>query len=283
MDSLPVNVVLPPRWDAALALEYQWRNGRSVLARRAHHGPLRVQRDLYPEGPGTCHTIVVHPPGGIAGGDHLRIRARLGTSAAALLTTPGAGKWYRANGRAARQVLEFDLATGAALEWLPQETIVFDGADADLRCRVQMGAGSTYLGWDVLCLGRRASAERFTSGCIQVGTEIWQDQRCLWIERGRLLGGDAMLTSPVGLGGASVCATMLAAGSQVDAEVVAACRSVAAGPAARAGITQLPNLVIARWLGDSSEDAKRYFLHLWTVLRPALRQCAAVPPRIWAT
>src|SRR5262245_64528023 len=97
-------------WRAELALEFERRAGRSVLARRRHDGPLVVQKPLYPEGGEVCHTIVVHPPGGIAGGDDLSISAAVAEGAAALLTTPGAAKWYRSAGPWAAQRVLFDVA-----------------------------------------------------------------------------------------------------------------------------------------------------------------------------
>jgi urease accessory protein len=292
-------------WEAALELGYERRGERSALVHRAHRGPLRVQRDLYPEGPDTCHTIVVHPPGGIAGGDQLQLDVRCGAGAAALLTTPGAGKWYRGHGRRARQRLTFTVEDGGSLEWLPQETIVFDGALAELSCRVELGRGSVYLGWEILCLGRQACGERFTTGELRLGTELWRKAepagaagaagaaRCLWRERGRLRGGDALLSSPVGLGDAPVCATLiaagpafdLAAGDAPDPRLLAACRAVdeGGGQGGRGAVTCLPGLLIARWLGDSSEQARHHLARLWHLLRPALRQRAATLPRIWAT
>lgn len=271
------------RWDASLALDYAWRDGRTVLARREHQGPLRVQRDLYPEGQETCHTIILHPPGGIAGGDTLAIRAGMGQQAAALLTTPGATKWYGTLGPEARQMLDFTLGAGAALEWLPQETIVFDGARAVTHTCVRLEGESVYLGWEIVCLGRQASGERFERGMFKFNTDIWKDDVRLWGERGAICGGDALLESPVGLAGHTVCATLVAAGKDIDNGTLAACRAIAHGAGAQAGITRLPEVCIARWIGDAGEEARHYFAKLWAVLRPALRARAAVMPRIWST
>ncbi len=281
--AIPHHALGAPHWEAQLSLEYQRRAGRTVLSRRSHSGPLRVQRDLYPEGEGTCHTIVVHPPGGIAGGDSLKVSARLGPRSAALLTTPGAGKWYRTQASPACQSLEFELAAGASLEWLPQETILFDGAVAQMKTRVQLAGDAAYTGWEILCFGRAASGQRFASGLLRQNTEIFADGDRLWAEQAQMAGDDPLFASPVGLQGHAVCGTLLAAGREVSNAVLAACRQVPAGGGACAGVTRLPRVLIARWLGDAGEDARRYFSALWAVLRPAMKGCAAVEPRIWST
>lgn len=279
----PLHGLAFPHWEARLALEYQRRADRTVLARRSHRGPLRVQRDLYPEGEGTCHTIVVHPPGGIAGGDTLQVNAMLGPRSAALLTTPGAGKWYRTEGAPARQSLEFELAAGASLEWLPQETILFDGAIAQMSTRVQLAEGAVYTGWEILCFGRAASGHRYATGLFRQNTEVFADGKRLWSEQAQVAGDDPLFASPIGLQGHAVCGTLLAAGRDVSNDVLNACRAVPAGHGASAGVTRLPRVLIARWLGDAGEDARRYFSALWAHLRPAIKGCAAIEPRIWST
>src|SRR5712664_2458167 len=138
---MPPDVALPAaRWRARLALAFERRAARSVLASREHDGPLVVQKPLYPEGDAVCHAIVVHPPAGIAGGDELEIGARAAEGAHALLTTPGAARWYRTAGPWASQCLDLEIADGACIEWLPQETLVYDGALADLRTEVRLAA-----------------------------------------------------------------------------------------------------------------------------------------------
>src|SRR3982075_4786468 len=102
-------------WKAELRLEFERREGRTVLAKRRHEGPLVVQKPLYPEGDAVGHAIVVHPPAGIAGGDELEFSARADEGAHALLTTPGAGKWYRSGGAWARQRLQVARRGGGRL------------------------------------------------------------------------------------------------------------------------------------------------------------------------
>jgi len=262
-------------WKAELALRFERTGGRSVLAARRHDGPLVVQKPLYPEGDAVCHAIVVHPPAGIAGGDELELDVSLGAGAHALLTTPGAGKWYRSAGPRARQRLAFEVRAGAILESLPQETIVFDGALATLESEVRLAGDARYLGWEILCLGRTGSGERFARGEIRLDNRLYLDGKLAWLERGRIEGGGRLLDSPAGLRGHPVCATLVAAGAHFD---LAACRAIE-----DLAVTQLPQVLVARYLGDSSERAKHLLARLWAVLRPALAGREAVEPRIWRT
>jgi urease accessory protein len=271
-------------WKAELALGFERRPTGTVLAKRAHFGPLRVQKALYPEGPEVCHTIVLHPPSGIAGGDELEIGVQLGANSHALLTTPGAGKWYRSTGALATQTLRFDLAENSVLEWLPQETIVFNAALANMRTEVALASGACFFGQEVICLGRRAMNERFDQGHLHLGTDIRLGDQLLWHERGQLEGDSMLMRSPTGLAGFSVSATLLVAGREIAKDTLAACREKPVQESeARHGLTALPNLLVARYLGHSSEAAKAWFADLWTVLRPALIAKKAEIPRIWST
>lgn len=275
----------PVHWDAAIALGFTRVGGGTLLAERRHSGPLRVQKALYPEGPAVCQTILLHPPSGIAGGDRLRVTVAAGPGTHAQITTPGAGKWYRSGGEEASQTLDFTVGDDAILEWLPQETIVFDGARSRMETHVRLGGGSRYLGWEILCLGRSACGERFAHGLIRLHTRIERDGRPLWLERGRLDGDDPLLASPAGWAGTSVGGTLLATfPAHVEiAPVLAACRAIAPADGAEHGVTALPDLLIARYLGHSSEAARDWFAEMWSLLRPPLLGRPAVRPRIWNT
>ena len=267
-------------WKARLDLGFSAEEGRSLLSHRRHDGPLVVQKPLYPEGHAVCHAIVVHPPGGIAGGDALSLSIDVGEHAAALLTTPGAAKWYRSAGPLATQELRFRVR--GSLEWLPQETIVFDGARAELATSIDLAPGATFLGWDLVCLGRRGSGERFARGRFAFDTRLRRDGRLLWMERGAIEGGSRLLASPAGLGGRSVYGTLVLAAEGVAAAEVAACRMLSPEEGEGA-VTRLPGVLLARYLGDSGESARDYFRRLWHILRPAVAGREACDPRIWAT
>ena len=266
-------------WQASLRLGFR-RDGAVIrLAQREHSGPLRVQKALYPEDPAICHAIVVHPPGGVVGGDRLAIAAHVGDNAHAFLTTPGAAKWYRANGKVAQQHVTLDVAAGGSLEWLPQETIFFNDAHVGLEHHVTLAPDAAYLGCEILCLGRRAAGETFAAGRIGQRTSIRRGGRLLWWEQGALT--PALRDSPVGMAGASVCATLLACGPQVPPDVLQAVRALADVP--HFGATRMKHVFVVRWLGDDSEAARDIMLAAWRLLRPAVLGRAPTDPRSWRT
>ena len=269
-------------WRGELALEFAKRGGRTTLAHRRHDGPLVVQKPLYPEGDGVCHTILVHPPGGIAGGDQLFFDARAGADTHVLLTTPAAGKWYRSIGPWATQTTRIEAARRACVEWLPQETIVFDRARAAITLDVELDAEAVFIGWEILCLGRAGAGERYLEGECRFHSRISREHKVIWFERGSMPAGGLFCTSAAGLGGATVFGTMVAAAAGVNRDLVTACRSEAP-LRGRAAVTQVPGVLVARYVGDSSESASHYFQRVWTRVRPALTGRAAVTPRIWNT
>jgi urease accessory protein len=264
---------LAASWKARLSLGFAATAGRSALARREQDGPLVVQKPLYPEGPEICHAIIVHPPGGIAGGDELTLHFDCASGAHALLTTPGAGKWYRSAGARAAQSLDFRVA--GKLEWLPRETIVFDGALAELSAHIHLGSDARFIGWEIVCLGRRGAGERYERGRLTLSTRIERDGALLFAERGEIAAGGPLMRSPAGLAGCSVFGTFIATGDGLAADARSAAPALA--------LTQLPGLLIGRYLGDSSEEALRSFIALWQHVRPLVAGRAAVAPRIWAT
>ena len=273
------SALFTPSWHAELELAYGRFGDATRPVLRRHQGPLRVQKHLYAEGPQVCQHIIVHPPGGIAGGDQLNISASVGEQAWAQLTSPGAAKWYRANGPAFQQIA-LQVAAGATLEWLPQESIVYGGAQAQLQTRIDLEGDARLCYWDMVALGRPASGERFDSGEFRSRLDIRRDGQLLWHERQRIAGGDGLLDSPIGLGGRPVFATLLITG-EVAPELLEQCREQPCP--GRGDLTQLPGLLVARCLADEALHARAWLIRLWQLLRPALLGREAVPPRIWNT
>jgi urease accessory protein len=282
----PMSNVSHTPLQARLSLGFSEDSGTTRLVDRDHFGPLLVQKPLYPEGREVCHAVIIHPPGGVVGGDELEITANVGKAAQVQVTTPGAAKWYKANGHVSHQNIRLNVGAGGSLEWVPQETIFFDNADLVLDHQVRLEKDANYIGCEILCFGRTASGESFNGGRIRQRTRIYRDGKLIWLEQIRLLGGSPAMKGPLALAGRTVCATLILTGKAIPRELIELSREGAesiAGDANRVGVSQLKSAVVARYLGDSSETARRVMLHVWGLFRPAMLGRAAIVPRMWNT
>jgi urease accessory protein len=273
-------------WNAALELGFVADGGATRLARRAHRGPFVVQRPFFPEGRGVCHVYLLHPPGGLVGGDELRLDLRVGPAAHTLVTTPAAGKAYRTLGPLARQSHALTVEAGGTLEWLPQETIVYDGASVELETRVELAPDARFFGAETLCFGLPARREPFAHGSCRQIFDLRRDGAPILIERGRFAGGAQVQTAAWGLGGATVL-TLIVAAPAPEAAIVDELRALAAAtpPGDRAAVTVLGDgtALVVRHLGGRAERARAFAQSVWQSVRPALLGRIARTPRIWAT
>ncbi len=271
---------------ARLSLEFADDAGTTRLVGREHFGPLLVQKPLYPEGREVCQVVIIHPPGGVVGGDELEIVAKVGTSANAQITTPGAAKWYKANGHVSHQNIRLDVGAGGSLEWVPQETIFFDNAHVELDHCVLLEKDASYISCEILCFGRTAFGESFSGGQIRQRTRIHRDGKLVWFEQLRLLGGSPAMKASLILADSTVCATLIAVGKAVPGALLHEAREGAGAIANGAGcfgVSQSKQIVVARYLGNSSETARRLMLHVWELLRPAMLGRQLAVPRLWNT
>jgi len=269
-------------WNAHLALRFEREGTRSVLRSRSHTGPLRVQKPLYPEDDPVCQVVLVHPPAGIVAGDSLTIDVEAGPLTHVQTTTPGAAKWYGSTGPIATASTTIRALAGALVEWIPLETIVYDGARARVRLAIELAGDARFIGWDITCLGRIASGERFSTGWLRQALELRRGGDLVWCDRSVLEGGARALQSGAILGGVPVFGTLIATSDGIDDALLAACRSVRCEDG-RAAVTRLPQVLVARYLGDSVAAARTYFATLWRALRPAFAGREAIYPRIWNT
>lgn len=269
-------------WRARLDLAFERRGERTVLARRQHDGPLVVQKALYPEGDGICHAIVVHPPAGIAGGDELDLALDVREGSHALLTTPGAGKWYRSAGAWARQSTRLTAGAGARAEWLPQETILYEASRARIEWHADLAPDARLIAWDIYCLGRAASGEGFDRGEARIETRIRRGGKLAWVERAHIGPHVGLRGSAAGLASSTVFGTLLASSPSLDAALLPGCRAQLPAQG-ECGVTLASGVLVARYRGASSESARRYFAALWALLRGPVMGIAPCEPRIWRT
>ena len=226
--------------------------------------------------------VIVHPPGGIAGGDVLEIDVCAERHANVQLTTPGAGKWYRGFGREARQSVRIRVADGALCEWLPQENIVFNGALAEMSLDVDLTGDATFCGWDFTCLGRPASGERFDDGVLRQRTVIRRNGTTTFREQAVIEAANQLRNAATVLAGHTAYGSMFVVGGERNDEILSSARAVLA-ECANAGVTWVNKTLVARWVGRSTEEGRDLFTQLWSVLRPWYAGRTALMPRIWAT
>ena len=274
-------------WHAALALDYTLESDRSV-ARFVHDGPLRVLQTLYPEGDAICHNVLVHPPGGLVGGDTLDIRVNVGGGAHALVTTPGATRFYRSEGELALQRTQLRLQAGARMERLPLESILYHGCRAENRLRFELDPGAELLAWDITALGLPHADQPFARGSFLQHIEV----PGVWLEHGLIRADDArLMDGALGLAGQRCMASLFfVAGSALTRErrqaALDAARDVIAAHPLRdlAGVTSpCPQVVVVRVLAPVVEPAMDLLRQLWATWRAHFWQLTAPPPRIWST
>jgi urease accessory protein len=275
-------------WHGHLTLDYRRTTAQRTVVHDTHNGPLRVLQSLYPEGDAICHNVLVHPPGGVVGGDVLKIDVNVQPACHALVTTPGATRFYRSLGEHALQTLTARVADGGRLEWLPLETILYRNTLAENRMRFELAPGAEMMGWDVLALGLPASDEPYDSGRYTQSIEL----PGVWLERGHVDGRDTrLLQSPLGWAGHSVLATMwFACGSAIpparrETLLDGAREVVSTDPLrATAGCTSPhAEVVVLRALAHRVEPAMHLLTAVWKRWRQDAWELGATVPRVWRT
>ena len=273
-------------WRADLKLDYTLESQRTV-ARYLHQGPLRILQSLYPEGDQICHNVLVHPPGGLVGGDTLDIQVNVAEGAHALVSTPSATRFYKSGGQAALQQVTATLAPGSRLEWLPLEAIAYNDCEATNRAIFNLAPTAELMAWDVTALGLPSSDLAFTKGHFQQHLEI----PGVWLERGNLRGDDTRwLNSPLGLAGQKCLASLVfASGHNIEpqraAQALEAAREVLEAHPLRlqAGITCAhPQVIVLRVMSPLVEPSLDLLKQVWAVWRHTLWALPSTPPRIWS-
>lgn len=264
-------------WEAELRLGFSFRSSKTVMTCCEHYGPLTVQRPFYPE-KGICHVYLLHPPGGVVAGDRIKITIMTDDQAQALITTPAAGKFYRSAGKTASQTVLLKVAENASLEWLPQETLIFDGAKVDSSFSIDLANNAAFIGWEILVLGRPAANEGFTNGQANLNWKIMNGEKLLYQERLHL--NAQAFTANWGLQKQASLGTLFA--FPVTVQQLNLVQDLIADHQGR-GVTLLDDLLVCRAIEQRADKLRVFFEQVRDLLRVDLIGQKTCNPRIWAT
>ena len=267
-------------WIAELELRFSKSKSKTFLSTRKHIGPLTIQRPFYPEGD-LCHLYLLHPPGGIVGGDQLSIEVNTDSNSSALLTTPGATKVYRTSDHKHSTINQnFIVAEDSSFEWLPMETIVFPGANSQFSSKLLLSGNARIAAWEVYCLGRPAINESFDFGSLNFSLELWRDGMPILLDK--LMIDKTELESVVGLRGFPVFGTFII--SKTNKKVLETVRTMMIETeSCVTGVTQIEDIIIVRSLAKKTYLMQDLFKKIWQTVRPLVFNREATIPRIWAT
>ena len=282
-----------PGWQGYLQLSYRYHRAKTQAIESHGIAPLKVQRSFYPEGEAICHNTILHTAGGIVGGDRLQIAIDLQPQARAVITTAAASKIYGSNGLTASQRIVQNIGDNACLEWLPQEAIIFDGAIFSQHLQVNLAPTASWLGWEINRFGRTARGEKFTHGIWKSATEVYRQDKPIWIDR-QLLSGNDRIDRPNHLAGYPIVGSLAWIGAVsiesvpqhqqnrgVSKEIVMAVRDLFGGEPSKIGVTRLTEGLLCRYRGDSTTEVRQWFTAVWHLLRHSFLQSPPIHLRVW--
>lgn len=289
-------------WPATLELRFSHSPRGTKLSRCRHKGPLYVQKPFYPEGRELAHCYLLHPPGGVVSGDTLDITIEAQENTKTLITTPGAARIYRARDIDSQQIqnVVIHIDENTSVEWFPMETIVYDGADAELNTTIQLQDNSHYIGWEITCLGLPAGNKPFNQGSITQNYRIEKNGLPLFIDRLQFSPEkSAWFHNQAGMR-SNTCSGFFMAGpfdfsnreSNTQNTVAESQESLTdelrdqvtkIEQEKKLAVTWVNNFCMVRYLGNSAFEARDSFIALWAILRPALINRKACEPGIWKT
>lgn len=271
-------------WQGKLDLVYAPNRGKTVTTSVYAQAPLKIQRPFYPEDK-LCHSVIVHTAGGVVGGDRLLQNITLKPQAQSLITTAAAQKIYRSNGKVAIAKTQINLDIDSYLEWLPQATIVFEGARFQQHLEVNLSPGAVFLGWEINRFGRTAGGEQFLQGEWRSHTSIYQNHKPLWLDRQSLWGSPKVWSSPHGLANQPVVGSLIYFGRPVDSFTLGHIRNLWHGNndrPAQVGATQTQaEGLLCRYRGASTVEVHRWFTAVWGYLRQTYMHLRPIKPRVW--
>ena len=277
------SLLTPTPWHGVVKITYQKRNHQTQPIAPYAQAPYKLQRPFYPQGQQTCYSTILHTAGGIVGGDKLSQSIQLQPETHAVITTAAASKVYRSRELTASQTVNLMVGEDACLDYLPRETIVFNGAQYQQQLRVNLASTATFFNWEIVRFGRSARGEQFLQGNWRSRTEVWQNERLLWVDCPWLPGKKTILGSPHGLGGYPLVGTLVWFGKPVPSQIIGEVRNLwdKSETTGEAGTTALMSGLLCRYRGNSRAEVINWFTNIWRLMRQFDGKEQPVTPRVW--
>lgn len=271
------------QWQGKLSVQYRLSGGRTYPVVEEMVAPLKLQRPFYNLGSGNCQSVLLHTAGGLVGGDRLFLSLHLRPQTSVFWTTPSATKVYRSGGQMAQTQVKIEIGAGASLTWFPLETILFNGALYQQELEVELSPGAMWCGWEWTRLGRTALGEGFDLGQWRSRTQVNQQGIPLWVDAQSSSISQGALESDYGLGGYPVVGSFCWLGAAIGRSLLEEVRAVFPRSEKKfsVGVTRLPQGLLCRYRGDSTEAGKLLFIEVWRILARAKGQGNWSRPRAW--
>jgi urease accessory protein len=271
--------------DGIAEIRFARRGGTTRLLHLYQRDPLRVLFPAPAENDPPL-AVIVTTSGGLVAGDRLDVDVGLAAGAVAQVTTSAAEKIYRSTGRTTTIKQDLSVEPGAVLEFLPLETILFDGASLRRKTVVDLAPGAAFLGGDIVVFGRRARGERFSSGFLHGAWEVHDEGTLVWGDALHLEGDVAsIIDDPACFDGAAAFATLiLAQPKENPRELLEDARllmSASQTEGLRSGVTSIEGLMVARWLGADAAQVRRAYAELACHFRTTSLGLSRNLPRLW--
>ena len=268
------------RAHGVLRLEIRHRGGRSALHSVYQQAPCRALMPTVEPG-APLEAVLVNTSGGLVGGDRIESMIAVGTDASAVLASQAAEKVYRSTGADTVVETALSIAGGAWLEWLPQETILFDGARLHRRLSIDLAPTARLLAAETVIFGRIARGERFSRGFLHDSWALRRAGRLAWADAIRLDGDvEALRTRAFGFGQAAGYATLLHAGPAA-ASFLPLAREIVASAPAEGGATLVSGLLLLRFIAEDAARLRSAVAAAACRLRAEIAGLPAQLPRVW--
>jgi urease accessory protein len=270
-------------WQGFLSFTLEERFGKTVVKDKKHFGPLVLQRPYYQEDDRPT-ILVIHPPGGVVAGDELITQITLKPNVKGFISTPAATKFYRSLGARSYQQQKITLGKQTQLEWLPQETLFFNQCRVHNHLNFQLqDSDCALIAWDMIGLGRPAMQEQFAEGELLQKVQISLGDTPIFTDQFYFYNTPELLSSPFGLNGQTLMATMLFYHPEVDRLKQLKGTLLEQDWAKICGITLVDRVLVLRTLDSDLDDLKLRLVSAWQLARPVIIEAESIMPRIWKT